>query len=135
MLCFHCLDCGCQHAQGQWFLSSSNLENPPFELIPCTNKYAVCIGKWRTYFLRVNRPKPKVVKFLKSSMFAKIFHSWPLHLTLLIYFGRARWIQLVTRGVSSLFSERKLLLSAMFVPCSCAVDSDRDDYIKKQLMV
>lgn len=65
VLCFHCLDLGCQHVRAENFLSTDSLELKQVseDSVACGNKCAICNGSWTNIFLPIY--KVKVEKFIR----------------------------------------------------------------------
>ena len=66
VLRYFCLNCGCQHARGEWYLACGGLDKypGPYRWEPCATKCPICTGAWGKIFVRVD--KDEVVRFLQS---------------------------------------------------------------------
>jgi hypothetical protein len=66
VICFFCLDKGCQHARGESYLAMGGLDLGNIICTPCGNSWSICTRRWHEMFLPVYRSS--VVLFLEYLM-------------------------------------------------------------------
>jgi superfamily II DNA helicase RecQ len=55
VICFFCLDKGCQHARGESYLAMGGLDLGNIICTPCGNLCSICTRRWHEMFLQVYR--------------------------------------------------------------------------------